>query len=96
MNVQTKLSAKGQIVIPKDVRDRLRWTPGTRLEIVEKGTGVTLQPTQWRNPFPLTTTADLDAIPRWAGRARTIEEISELSDDDILFVLREKERDARD
>jgi AbrB family looped-hinge helix DNA binding protein len=28
----TKLTTKGQVVIPKALRQRLRWRPGTRLE----------------------------------------------------------------
>lgn len=41
----TKLTTKGQIVIPKPVRTRLRWRPGTRLSIEEKKDGsVVLRP----------------------------------------------------
>lgn len=43
MNAQTKLSAKGQVVIPKAVRDRLRWEEGVQLEVVERGDGVLLR-----------------------------------------------------
>jgi AbrB family looped-hinge helix DNA binding protein len=43
MTMQTRLSAKGQVVIPKDVRDRLGLTEGTVFDVIETGTGVTLQ-----------------------------------------------------
>jgi AbrB family looped-hinge helix DNA binding protein len=43
MNSHTRLSAKGQLVLPKAVRDRLQWPPGTELEVVEHGGSVTLR-----------------------------------------------------
>lgn len=43
MNAHTRLSAKGQLVLPKAVRDRLQWPPGTELEVVEHGGSVTLR-----------------------------------------------------
>jgi AbrB family looped-hinge helix DNA binding protein len=43
MTAMTKVSAKGQVVIPKDVRDRLRWPQGTELEVVDGPAGVMLR-----------------------------------------------------
>lgn len=43
MTAQTRLSAKGQVVIPKDVRDRLGLTEGVVLDVIETDNGVTLQ-----------------------------------------------------
>lgn len=40
MNMHTKLSDKGQIVVPKAVRDRLGWQPGADLDVIETGEGV--------------------------------------------------------
>ncbi|MGE0274951.1 MAG: AbrB/MazE/SpoVT family DNA-binding domain-containing protein [Nitrospiraceae bacterium] len=40
----TTISTKFQIVIPKEVRDKLRLYPQQRLQIVEKGGVITLVP----------------------------------------------------
>jgi AbrB family looped-hinge helix DNA binding protein len=50
MNATTSLSAKGQIVIPKDVREELGWLEGQRLEVRRTGSGVLLTPTQTARP----------------------------------------------
>ncbi len=46
MTEHTRLSSKGQIVIPKDVRDRLRWIAGTELVIEEGPAGVSIRAAQ--------------------------------------------------
>ncbi len=33
MKTETHLTSKGQVVIPKEVRERMKWKPGTRLEV---------------------------------------------------------------
>jgi AbrB family looped-hinge helix DNA binding protein len=44
MSVATiKLSSKGQIVIPKEIRDELHWEEGTQLMLVSSLSGVTLK-----------------------------------------------------
>ena len=40
-----KLSSKGQIVIPKEIRDELHWQAGTQLTLVSSSSGVTLKTT---------------------------------------------------
>ena len=44
MSVATiKLSSKGQIVIPKEIRDQLHWQAGTELSLVTTVSGVSLK-----------------------------------------------------
>jgi AbrB family looped-hinge helix DNA binding protein len=48
----TRLSSRGQVVLPKRVREQNRWDPGQEFEIVQTEEGVLLRP---RSPFPETT-----------------------------------------
>lgn len=45
MRAQTRLTTKGQVVIPKRTRESLRWHPGTRLRVETTADGsVVLSP----------------------------------------------------
>jgi AbrB family looped-hinge helix DNA binding protein len=44
MMATTTISPKFQIVIPKEVRDKLHLAPSQRLQVVEKGGVITLVP----------------------------------------------------
>jgi len=48
----TRLSSRGQVVLPKRVREKNRWDPGQEFEIVQTEEGVLLRP---QSPFPETT-----------------------------------------
>lgn len=43
MNAVTRLSSKGQIVIPKDVRDALGWAEGQTLQVRKSGDKAVLE-----------------------------------------------------
>jgi AbrB family looped-hinge helix DNA binding protein len=49
---KTRLSSKGQVTIPKAVRDRHGWRPGAELEVEDRGDVVVLRPVK---SFPPTT-----------------------------------------
>ena len=40
---RTRISSKGQIVIPKLVRERHRWKPGTELAVIDAAGGVRIE-----------------------------------------------------
>lgn len=44
MSAFTKISGKGQVVVPKSMRDLNGWPAGTDLEVVDAGDGVLLRP----------------------------------------------------
>ena len=44
MTTKVRLDRAGRIVVPKPVRDRLRLTPGTALELESEGERITLRP----------------------------------------------------
>jgi len=52
----TRLSTKGQIILPKGIRVARAWGPGTEFTVEETGDGVLLRPAA---RFPET---DLDAV----------------------------------
>ncbi|HZF43355.1 MAG TPA: AbrB/MazE/SpoVT family DNA-binding domain-containing protein [Sphingomonadaceae bacterium] len=79
MSNQTRLSAKGQVVIPKDVRDALRWTPGLELSIIRSGDRLILEPR--RAPRERITYEEFRRrVPRHEGPAATIEDMNRAVD----------------
>jgi AbrB family looped-hinge helix DNA binding protein len=46
MNMFTKVSGKGQVVLPKAMRDLKGWPAGTDLEAIDVEDGVLLRPTR--------------------------------------------------
>ncbi|MGA9582599.1 MAG: AbrB/MazE/SpoVT family DNA-binding domain-containing protein [Allosphingosinicella sp.] len=88
MTIQTKVSAKGQIVIPKAVRDELDWPAGTRLEVVTLGGAVTLRPVAEKRRR-LTLEEFERRRPKYEGPPVSLEEMDEA-------ILREAQRRWRE
>lgn len=65
MNAFTKLSDKGQVVVPKASRDRLGWQPGVELEVIESADSVTLRPRRGAGTLKVN-----DAVSRLRGMYR--------------------------
>ena len=65
----TRLSTKGQIVLPKDIRTSRSWGPGTEFTVEETAEGVLLRPAR---RFPKTTLDQVVGCLRWKGKPATI------------------------
>jgi len=75
MNALTiTLSSKGQIVLPKAVRDLHRWSAGTRLTVETTKDGVVLKPEPL---FPPKTLDEVIGCLGYKGPPKTIEEMDE-------------------
>lgn len=71
MNV-TKLSSKGQIVLPKAARERKGWGPGTEFAVEEISGGLLLRPLR---PFPAAHFDDVFGCLKPRGRPKALREM---------------------
>jgi len=72
------LSSKGQVVIPKEIRDELHWHAGTQITLVSSASGVTLKavPKKTGRKF-----VDLIGVFKHEGPPLSIEELCKPVDD---------------
>lgn len=76
------LSSKGQLVIPKEIRDELHWDAGTELTLVSNASGVTIKAMPKKTGRNL---ADLIGMLKHDGPPLATEELCrpvELSDEE--------------
>lgn len=69
----TKLSSKGQVVLPSAIRNAKKWKPGTTLMIQETADGVLLTPVK---PWPVTLVENVFGSAGYTGPAKTIEDMN--------------------
>jgi AbrB family looped-hinge helix DNA binding protein len=53
------LSSKGQVIIPKAIRNAHRWEAGLDLVVIDTGDGILLKP---KAPFVGSVLADVEAV----------------------------------
>lgn len=68
----TTVSSKGQVIIPKPIRDAKHLRRGQRLQVLSVPEGVLLKPMP---DVPETTLDDVIGILQWDGPAVTIDEM---------------------
>lgn len=76
----TKLSSKGQVIIPRAFRNSHHWQAGLELMVIDMGDGILLKP---KAPFEATTLADVTGMLKSSVQAKTDEEIQQALKSDI-------------
>lgn len=82
----TTVSTKGQVILPKAIRDQRHWDVGTKLVVENTEEGVLLK------AAPLFAVSEIDAVfgsLAFTGKAKTIEEMN-------AAIAAEARRRARD
>ena len=69
---KTKLSSKGQVVLPRAIRAAKAWLPGQELVVISTDEGVLLKPLK---AFPETTLEDVVGCLGYKGKAKTLAEM---------------------
>lgn len=84
--ITTVVSTKGQVIVPKVIRESRHWAAGTRLIVEDTPDGVLF------NAAPAFAEADIDAVfgsLRHSGPAQSLEEMD-------AAIMLEAQRRARD
>jgi len=82
----TTVSTKGQVILPKAIRERRNWAPGTRLVVEDTTDGVLLKVAP---VFAPTRPEDVAGMLAYRGPPKTIEEM------DAAITAEVKRRRAR-
>jgi len=77
----TKLSSKGQVIIPKSIRSAHDWKIGQELVVVDMGDGILLKP---QTPFSTSNIRDVASCLKYSGEAKSLREMEEAIKKGIL------------
>jgi len=69
----TKLSSKGQVIIPKPLRTSHHWEAGQELVVVDVGDGILLKP---KMPFSETKISDVASCLKYEGKSKTLDDMN--------------------
>jgi AbrB family looped-hinge helix DNA binding protein len=70
----TKLSSKGKVTIPKEIRSRHHWESGQELQAIDTDDGIQLRPA---SPFPETTLREVSSCLAYSGKPKSLEEMEQ-------------------
>lgn len=70
----TRLSSKGQVIIPKNLRTAHHWEVGQELIVIDVGDGILLKP---KKPFPETTLDQVAGCLKYSGKPKSLDELED-------------------
>jgi AbrB family looped-hinge helix DNA binding protein len=76
----TRLSSKGQIILPKSVRESRHWEPGTEFIVEETPEGVLLRPIK---PYKPTRVEDVAGCLKFGGPPKSLQEIESAIEQEV-------------
>ncbi len=82
----TRLSSKGQIILPKSLREAHQWIPGTEFIVEDTPQGVLLRPGK---PFAPSRLEEVAGRLSYSGKAKSVAEMEQ------AVVAEVKDRRAR-
>jgi AbrB family looped-hinge helix DNA binding protein len=85
MDEQTVVSSKGQVVIPKALRDAFGWDHGTRLTIAADESGIVLRAAPTKKARVAAIAKGLQSLSGLLGQAQSSPTVT---DDDIATIVR--------
>ena len=68
----TRLSSKGQIIIPQAIREAHKWLPGIEFAVIETDQGILLSPIK---PFKKTTMQQVLGCMGYKGPKKTLKDM---------------------
>ena len=71
---RTKMSSKGQVIIPKNLRQAYNWEVGQELAVIDTGDGILLKQAR---PFKETRLEEVAGMLKFTGKPVTLEEMEE-------------------
>ncbi len=77
----TRLSSKGQIVLPKNIRASRSWGPGTRFTIEETRDGILLRPA---GHFPVADLEEVVGCLRSKRKPKTLVQMHTASEQEVI------------
>ena len=70
----TKMSSKGQVIIPKALRESHNWEEGQELVVIDMGDGILLKP---KPTFPKTTLDRVAGCLKYQGTPKSLEDMED-------------------
>ncbi len=70
----TRMSSKGQVIIPKALRESHHWEEGQELIAIDMGDGILLKP---KKPFPETTLDRVAGCLKYIGTPKSLEDMED-------------------